>query len=172
MVSFSIYKLAILVNYYSMELATFRKQNQITQKEAAQIVGVPYRTYIRYEENPSYINSYKYRMIFSLLKESLRIDEEHGLLSIDKIKDTVVPIMKKNDISFCFLFGSYAKGTAKENSDVDLLIDTDLTGLKFYGLVEELRVALCKKVDLLRLKDLKNDNPIALEILKEGIKIL
>lgn len=155
-----------------MNLTELRKQNNITQKEAALLVGIPYRTYIRYEENPAYENTYKYRMIFSSLEESLRIDEEHGLLSVEKIKEITVPIFKKHNINYCYLFGSYAKGSANEKSDVDLLIETDLTGLKFYGLVEELRVALHKKIDLLRLKDIKNDNPIALEILKEGIKIL
>lgn len=155
-----------------MNLTELRKQNNITQKEAALLVGIPYRTYIRYEENPAYENTYKYRMIFSSLEESLRIDEEHGLLSVEKIKEITVPIFEKHNINYCYLFGSYAKWSATEKSDVDLLIETDLTGLKFYGLVEELRVALHKKVDLLRLKDLKSDNPIALEILKEGIKIL
>lgn len=155
-----------------MNLTELRKQNNITQKEAALLVGIPYRTYIRYEENPAYENTYKYRMIFSSLEESLRIDEEHGLLSVEKIKEITVPIFEKHNINYCYLFGSYAKGSATEKSDVDLLIETDLTGLKFYGLVEELRVALHKKVDLLRLKDLKSDNPIVLEILKEGIKIL
>ena len=155
-----------------MNLTEFRKQNNITQKEVALLVGIPYRTYIRYEENPAYENTYKYRMIFSSLEESLRIDEEHGLLSVEKIKEITVPIFEKHNINYCYLFGSYAKGSATEKSDVDLLIETDLTGLKFYGLVEELRVALHKKIDLLRLKDIKSDNPIALEILKEGIKIL
>lgn len=155
-----------------MNLTELRKQNNITQKDAALLVGIPYRTYIRYEENPAYENTYKYRMIFSSLEESLRIDEEHGLLSVEKIKEITVPIFEKHNINYCYLFGSYAKGSATEKSDVDLLIETDLTGLKFYGLVEELRVALHKKVDLLRLKDLKSDNPIVLEILKEGIKIL
>lgn len=155
-----------------MNLTEFRKQNNITQKEAALLVGIPYRTYIRYEENPAYENTYKYRMILSSLEESLKVDEEHGLLTIEKIKEIAVPIFEKHNINYCYLFGSYAKGSATEKSDVDLLIETDLTGLKFYGLVEELRVALHKKVDLLRLKDLKSDNPIALEILKEGIRIL
>ena len=36
---------------------------------------------------------------------------------------------------------------------IDILIDTDITGLKFYGLVEEIRTGLCKKIDLLRIED-------------------
>ena len=154
-----------------MNLTELRKQNGLTQKEAAQLVGVPYRTYIRYEENPSYFQTYKYEMFLKMLFDKVKIDEEHGLLSLDRIKKVLIPILEENGIHYCYLFGSYAKGTAKETSDVDLLIDTDLTGLKFYGLVEEIRSKMHKKIDLLRLKDLESNNPIVLEILKEGIRI-
>ena len=51
-------------------------------------------------------------------------------------------------------------------------MDTDITGLDFLNLVEELRDTLHKKVDLLRLSDLQSNNPIILEILKEGIRLL
>ena len=155
-----------------MDLLELRKQHGLTQKEVAQMIGIPYRTYIRYEKNPSYFGSYKYRFIYSSLESKLAIDEEHGLLSFDSIKKTLIPILKSNNVNCCYLFGSYAKGNARENSDIDLLIDTDLTGLKFFGLAEELRTALHKKIDLLRLKDIESNNPIALEILRDGIKLL
>ena len=154
-----------------MKLAKLRKENALTQKQAAEMIGIPYRTYLRYEENESYFDTYKYKKIYQDLDNLVKVDEEHGILTIDKIKKLLLPILDKYSISYCYIFGSYARNEARANSDVDLLIDTDITGLKFYGLVEEMREALHKKVDLLRLQDLKNDNPIALEILKEGIKI-
>ena len=154
-----------------MKLVEIRKQNGLTQKEAATLFGVPYRTYLRYEESDSYLDSFKYRMMVEDLSNKLRIDEEHGVLSLDKIKSLLLPILDSKKITKCYLFGSYARQEARENSDVDLLVDTDITGLDFFNLVEEMRVALNKKVDLLRLKDLSSDNPIILEILKEGIKI-
>ena len=33
-----------------MNLKEIRRQNGLTQKDAANLVGIPYRTYIRYEE--------------------------------------------------------------------------------------------------------------------------
>ena len=69
------------------------------------------------------------------------------------------------------MFGSYAKHKATETSDVDLIINTKTTGLKFYGLVEELREALHKNVDLIRVVDLKENIELLNEILKDGIKI-
>ena len=43
--------------------------------------------------------------------------------------------------------------------------------LTFIGLIEELRVSLNKKVDLLRLSDMKNNIELVHEIMKDGIKI-
>ena len=106
-----------------------------------------------------------------LLKHFL-VDEEHGVLSLSKIKELLLPVLMRNNIHYCYLFGSYARGEARENSDVDLLIDTDITGLNFFALVEEIRNTLHKRIDLLRLQDLSSDNPIALEILKEGVKMI
>lgn len=165
-------KLAKMVNYSCMELVDLRKQNGLTQKEAAAIIGIPYRTYIRYEENESYKESFKYRMMIEELNKKILIDEEHGVLTQAKIKETLIPILNEHDIKFCYLFGSYARNEARENSDVDLLIDTDITGMAFFKLIEEMRTALHKKVDLIRLRDITEDNPISLNILKEGIKIL
>ena len=58
---------------------------------------------------------------------------------------------------YCYLFGSYAKGKATEQSDVDLLISTKATGLRFYEIAERLRESLHKKVDLVESHGQKND---------------
>lgn len=99
------------------------------------------------------------------------IDEEHGIITIKQIKDVCSRVLKNYEVDFCYLFGSYAKGKAKETSDVDLLISVNVTGIKFFGLVEELRESLKKKVDLLDLNQLNNNEALVKEILKDGIKI-
>ena len=161
-----------MVNWLYMNLAEIRKQNGLTQKEVAALVGIPYRTYVRYEEESSYVGTYKYNKIVEDLINKVRVDENHGVLSLEKIKELLSPLFIKYNITFCYLFGSYARNEARENSDVDLLVDTDLTGMCFLMLVEEIRTILSKKIDLLRLKDLSPNNPIVLEILKEGIRLI
>ena len=99
------------------------------------------------------------------------IDEEHGVLLLDDIKLIVGNILAKYDVNFCYLFGSYAKGMATEISDVDLLIDTNLTGLNYFGLIEELRNSLNKKIDLLKINQLIDNEELLREILKYGVKI-
>ena len=83
------------------------------------------------------------------------IDEEHGIVDIEYITEKCGNVFQKYDVNFCYLFGSYAKSKAKPTSDVDLLISANVKGLKFYGLVEEIREALHKKVDVLEINQLK-----------------
>jgi predicted nucleotidyltransferase len=37
-------------------------------------------------------------------------------------REKIVEICQRNDIEFCALFGSFARGEANEKSDVDLLV--------------------------------------------------
>ena len=57
------------------------------------------------------------------------------------------------------------------DSSESLLISANVKGLKFCGLVEEIRIALHKKVDVLDINQLKDNLELMQEILKDGIKI-
>ena len=151
------------------ELKKNRLELNITQEEAARLLNISRRTYQKYEtieNNDPKLDYYVFKF-----KELNKVDENTGLLSIDKIKAVVSSIMSKYKIKTCYLFGSYAKDKASPSSDIDLLIDFDITGLSYYGLVEELREKLHKKVDLLTLKSIENNAQLMYEILKDGIKI-
>ena len=54
---------------------------------------------------------------------------------------------------------------------MDLLVSGNVKGLRFYELVEEIRLTLCKKVDVLDINQLKDNIELIEEVLKEGIKI-
>ncbi|MBQ4057582.1 MAG: nucleotidyltransferase domain-containing protein [Lachnospiraceae bacterium] len=45
------------------------------------------------------------------------------MLEIRAIRDIVTPIAKEYGLKRIYLFGSYAKSTANEDSDIDLLIE-------------------------------------------------
>jgi predicted nucleotidyltransferase len=54
------------------------------------------------------------------------------------------------------LFGSWARGEAREDSDVDVLVDVDPSiGLRFVDLGEELERALGRRVDLVSRRAIK-----------------
>lgn len=154
-----------------MTLKELRKINNITQAKAASIVGMPLRTYINYENDLKKANSLKYKMIFNILSEKFSIDENKGILKKEDIINKISEVFNKYKVNYCYLFGSYAKNNAIESSDVDLLIDTEETGLTFYGLIEELRETLHKRIDLLDIRQLKDNYELVKEILKDGIKI-
>ena len=64
-------------------------------------------------------------------------------------KEKIIEICRRNDISFCGLFGSFARGEATAESDVDLLVKfSKPIGWKFYGIAEDLEKVLGRKVDL------------------------
>lgn len=154
-----------------MTLKELRKQKKITQSECAKYLGVPLRTYQNYEVDESKIGTIKYEYMIQKLEKYDFVDECHGILSIEQIKDICIDIFKDKDIEYCYLFGSYARKSANPSSDVDLLISTSISGLKFYELVETLRQAFNKKIDVLDLKQLNNNQELLNQILKDGIKI-
>ena len=155
-----------------MTLKELRKEKELSQLEASKIANVSLRTYIYYEKDINKVNTNTYKFIFDSLDKYNQIDEEHGVIPFNKIVEKLMPILTKHNINLCYIFGSYAKGTATESSDIDILIDTDITGLEFFNLIEELRITLKKKIDLLRIKDITTDNPISLNILKYGKRII
>ena len=154
-----------------MMLKELRKQKKLTQTACAKYLGIPLRTYQNYETDPSKQNSIKYAFMLQKLQLYGFVDETHGILTLEQIQNTCVDVFQKYDIEYCYLFGSYAKGKATENSDVDLLIATPMSGMKFYDLVEAIREALHKKVDILNREQLNNNPQLINEILKDGIKI-
>lgn len=154
-----------------MELKSIRMSKGLTQVQAAQILGISRRTYIKYENEEVRLPKVKHDFLCRTLEEYGRIDEEHGVLTIEQIKEICARVFEEYNVEYCYLFGSYAKGKATEKSDVDLLVSLPMNGLKFFGLVETLREELKKKVDVLDVSQLKNNETLVQEILKDGIKI-
>ncbi|MGI5173879.1 nucleotidyltransferase domain-containing protein [Treponema sp. OMZ 840] len=154
-----------------MTLKELRKEKRLTQLECAKYLGIPLRTYQNYETDKVKSTSMKYEFMMQKLEKYGFVDETHGILTVSRIKEVCTSIFENFDIEYCYLFGSYAKGKAAENSDVDLLISTSISGIKFYDLVESLRESLQKKVDVLNREQLKDNMDLVNEILKDGIKI-
>lgn len=153
------------------ELKKLRVSKNLTQQQVADMFGVSLRSYKSYENDESKKDTIKYNYFVEQLNLINPVDEEHGILEIQNIIDECGSVFENYDVEFCYLFGSYAKGRATETSDVDLLIYTDERGLKFFGLVEDLRNALNKKIDALDIKQLNNNPELLREILRDGIKI-
>ena len=154
-----------------MRLKDIRLEKGLTQEEAAKLLGVSRRTYIKYENEQIQLNNLKYKFMCQTLEAYGFIDENHGILTLEQIKKLCKDTFEEYNVEYAYLFGSYAKGKAKETSDVDLLVCVPVNGLEFFGLLETLREKLKKKVDLIDLGQLNNNMELVKEILKDGIKI-
>lgn len=90
---------------------------------------------------------------------------------IEEIAERVRPIAKRYGISKVYLFGSYARGEATEESDVDLLIDArNICGLfALGGVYADLEEALNKEIDLVTIEalDERKDDPLTIRFVKE-----
>lgn len=154
-----------------MTLKELRLSKNLTQLEAANLLGISRKTYFNYEQGKIDANSIKYKSIIDALQQVGTLDENHGILSLEQIKSICRDVFKEYPVEYCYLFGSYAKGKANESSDIDLLVSTPIKGIGFFGLIEALRETLCKKIDLLDVAQLENNASLVQEILKDGIKI-
>ena len=82
--------------------------------------------------------------------ELIMNDIKPNVLTIKQIRERIKPIMMKHNIKEVYLFGSYSRGEANRNSDVDLYCDEgDVDTLwKLSAFYDELREALGKDVDI------------------------
>ena len=72
-------------------------------------------------------------------------------MTIEEIKNKIIPVLKKYGVKRAGIFGSVVRDEAKEDSDVDILVELpdgasllDLAGLKI-----DLEELLSRKVDVL-----------------------
>ena len=94
------------------------------------------------------------------------------MFKIKTIKDRLQPVFSNYNITSAILFGSYAKGSATEKSDIDLMVDSNLRGLRFFALIEDIREALDEKeVDVFDVTHIDKDSRVQKEIYEAGVKI-
>ena len=79
-----------------------------------------------------------------------RRSARRGVYTIDEIAKRVRPVAEEYEVDAVYVFGSYAKGTARKDSDVDLWVSvSNVEGIRIGGLYLALRDALGKDIDLI-----------------------
>ena len=72
------------------------------------------------------------------------------IYSIDEIKKRFEKVARKYEINEAYLFGSYARGDATRESDVDFYINKGkIRGWDLYGFYDEVENVMNKKVDFI-----------------------
>lgn len=87
------------------------------------------------------------------------LEKDSNVLTIKQIKKTIKPILNKYGIKDIYLFGSYSRGEANANSDVDIYCDKgNIKTLMQQGELEDkLEKALKKDVDIVFKSSKMND---------------
>lgn len=92
------------------------------------------------------------------------------MLTIEEITEKLTPIFETNGVTKAVLFGSCAKGLATENSDIDIVIDTEeyIKGWDFCGIAEHIHESLNRGVDLISRNEIIAGGRIDIEVSKTG----
>ena len=98
--------------------------------------------------------------------------EKHAEIP-DSLADRVKPLLEKYHVKAIYLFGSYARGEAKEDSDMDFPVfggdGFKLTSVLALG--EELRELLQKEVDIFEIREINQDSEFYKTIMKEKVLV-
>ena len=102
-------------------------------------------------EREKNVNSYILKLIDN--------DVNPGVLTIKQIKERILPIANKYNIHDIYLFGSYARGEATNQSDVDIYCESgDVRSFDAaFDFEGELKNALNKDVDVIYFSDRINN---------------
>lgn len=148
-----------------------RAEYNLTQQELSDLTSIPKRTIENWESEKRQPSPWVEKLVDSYIKQFPKnkngiITDRLGIYEVDQIKELFLPLTFKYDINKVILYGSYAKGKADPLSDIDLAINGDVSGLSFFGLLEEVNQLFVKDVDLLHMKEVEKDSDLMKDILK------
>lgn len=91
--------------------------------------------------------------------------------TVKEAQSVLAPVFDEYGIRRAVLFGSIAKGTATDRSDLDLIVDSGLRGLKFVGFIEAVHEAAGMPVDVMDVTHIDKGSRVVREIQKTGVTI-
>ena len=96
-----------------------------------------------------------------------------GILTTENIINTVKPIALKYGVEEIYLFGSYARGEAAVDSDLDFLVfgGKDFKLTMIFALAEDLRESFNKNVDVFEINEINADSDFYNNIMKERLLV-
>ena len=96
-----------------------------------------------------------------------------SVFTMEQIAAAVKPLADKYRVKEIYLFGSYARGEADENSDLDFLVfgGEMFRRTMIFALAEDLREVLKKNVDVFEITEVNPDSNFYQTIMKEKILV-
>lgn len=98
---------------------------------------------------------------------------ENTVMNRAELMDMIAQLLKKYNASGALLFGSYARGEAEPDSDIDVMV---IGGKSFrlmdvFAIAEELHEMTGKAVDVYELTEINRDSEFYHSIMREGVTV-
>ena len=96
-----------------------------------------------------------------------------GTLPLDEIKSILKELLKRYHAEYALLFGSYARGDATSDSDVDVIIvgGKNFIPRNIFALAEDLREMTGRDADVFEMREVNAGTPFYESVMREGIRI-
>jgi len=148
------------------QIKKLREIFDLTQLELAALLGIPLKSIQNWEQGQRIPSPW----VIDLIYDRALINKQNKVLTYLEIKKAVKEVASKHDIKRVYLFGSYAKGLATPNSDIDLYMETNIKDMTHFEIAEEFRQRLLdKKVELFSPMLVIKNSRIDKEIKESGI---
>jgi predicted nucleotidyltransferase len=94
-------------------------------------------------------------------------------LSRSDIEKLIKMLLLKYNAEYAILFGSYARGDATEDSDIDVIVvgGANFRARDIFAFGEELRLLTQKDVDAFEIREVNKNTEFYNNVLREGVRI-
>ena len=94
-------------------------------------------------------------------------------LSLNKIKAIVKELLERYHAEYALLVGSYARGDATPDSDIDIIVvgGKNFVPRNIFALAEDLREMTGRKADVFEMREVNTGTPFYESVMREGIRI-
>ncbi len=94
-------------------------------------------------------------------------------LSLNEIETIVKELLERYHAEYALLFGSYARGDATSDSDIDVIIvgGKNFVPRNIFALAEDLREMTGRDADVFEMREVDTGTPFYESVMREGIRI-
>jgi len=105
--------------------------------------------------------------------EPLRRELQMMVLTQEEIRNMITPVVQRHPVKRVVIFGSYARGTATAESDLDIMIDSEnmLEGFDYFGIVGTLVKKFPIAIDILEASEIDKNSVFYSNIQRDGVVV-
>lgn len=94
-------------------------------------------------------------------------------LTMEEVKVLIRTLLRKYNAEYALLFGSYARGEATAESDIDVVVvgGKNFKARDIFSFGENLRQMTNKDVDAFEIREVNKETPFYESVMNEGVRI-